>query len=958
MRYGCNNNTITGNTANNDEYGIYLRSSDGNTISGNTANNDEYGIYLIGNCDNNTISNNTANNNSNYGISLYNCDFNNITGNTANNNTEGGIYLNYCGDNTIENNTLFNNTEVGIRLTGMTHDNLIYKNILGGNTLHACDDGTNNFWDNGTVGNLWVDYDGVDANGDGIGDIYYNISGDANKKDFNPIYPIPRPLNMDLHQDIGYIYLSWDEPIHYVLPIIRYNIYRGETEGGSKTYIENSGTTEFYDIPPLNYTMYYYIVRTVNMLGESENSTEVSGMAREAPFVQWKTPGEEEVVVLPVGDAVFNFKYDCVDIDDIKLEINGTDFGSIWNLNSIILSPYKDIDGRVNATLRGYQTGIPTPIVNDTRTFIFTKLTSEVYELLDTGTKYLGQQLYLILHDPSGDRSFSSFIETTTISIGVGGEISYGVSGSLEIGTDFKLFGIGVGASFKVELKATEEEGYEYRYEITDITGLTSSQDEYDKDYIGPGYGDRYWGEAWTLKWELKAYYRTYFNGSALYEQPKLAYGIIRGGEVLLNDYNAPQAWRDLNPVHNGWQNVNWKDNLTIAGGSPYTKTHEVTETAKHTKSVEIEIGLEARTKLSYGGCYMEASIGLSTSSKNYREQEETNAYIISYTIYDDESTDTIVQEYGIDTLFGTYIFRPNEFMCETSYPLEHNTTDYIPPIIDFPTVELDSSNDGLYPCKDDSPIITIDIFDEGGIQSALLWFSINDGANWDSAILSEQPANPGTWQASIPAHNHGTTVLWHIQVWDLRGLNSTRKDPNGNSYRYTVTNRAPTLSLISPNGNETLKDSVLIEWSASDLDGDDLTFTLAYSDGGGGWYLIEENLTGNSYEWDISNIPYSDSILIKVVVYDGFGGQAEDQSDFLFTIGDPPKERSISEDDDDDDGDEIYEIDSVLIAASIVIAGSVIATTIVLHAFLMKKRFVAETSIPSKKKKPIKKLK
>ena len=164
--------------------------------------------------------------------------------------------------------------------------------------------------------------------------------------------------------------------------------------------------------------------------------------------------------------------------------------------------------------------------------------------------------------------------------------------------------------------------------------------------------------------------------------------------------------------------------------------------------------------------------------------------------------------------------------MCETSYPLEHNTTDYIPPIIDFPFVQLDSSQDGLYPCKDDSPIITIEIFDEGGIQQALVWFSINDGANWDSAILSEQPANPEIWQASIPSQDHGTTVLWYVQVWDLRGLNSTRKDPNGNLYRYTIINRAPTLSLISPNGGNTFKDSVLIEWSASDLDGDGLTYT------------------------------------------------------------------------------------------------------------------------------------
>lgn len=918
LKANCSHNIISGNIMINLWNGIYLEGgSENNTITGNILNDCEYGIVIWNTCDHNDIIANNIDN-SKSAVQLYS-SYNNIIANNINHSTTGinsgiGEFIYFFSEyNTIIDNNIFNSGYFAIKMgNGGNHlvkgnylcsavsgirlidspDNTIYQNIFknfsGDNAINEGGGGSN--WDNGTVGNYWDDYVGADINEDGIGDsIYTNTGSPVPFTDYKPIYHIPKPpVNMDLDQNIGYIHLSWDAPIHYIP--ITYNIYRGETEGGNKIYIGSSSTTEFNDIPPFNKTMYYYIVRTEMLLEESENSTEVSGMAFDAPFIRWRTPSEEELVVLPVGDAVFNFEYDCGEINDTKLEINGIDFGSIWNMSSTILSPYTvDIDGRVNATIWGYQTGIPTPVVNDTRAFIFTKLTSEVYELLEEDTKYLGQQLYMILHDPCGDSSFSSFAETSTISIGVGGEITAGVTGGLEFGGGFSLFGISVGSSYKLELKASTEIGYGYRYEITDITSLTSSQDIYDEDYIGPGYGDRYWGEAWTLKWELKAYYRTYFNGSELYEEPKIAYGIIRGGEVLLNDYNAPQVWRDLNPIHNGWQNVNWIDNLTIAGGSPYTKTNEVTTTQTQSKSFEIGISIESRNKLSCSGFFIESSIGVSVSTKVYREQEETHAHEVSLTIYDDESTDTIVQEYGIDTLFGTYIFRPNEFMCETSYPLEHNTTDYIPPIIDFPIVQLDSSQDGLYPCKDDSPIITIEIFDEGGIQQALLWFSINDGANWDSVILSEQPANPGTWQASIPAHDHGTTVLWYVQVWDLRGLTSTRKDPNENLYKFTIINRAPTLSLISPNGGDTLKDSVLIEWSASDLDGDGLTFTLAYGDGSGGWNFIEDGITGTLYEWDITNIPYSDSILIKIIAYDGFGGQAEDQSDFLLTIGEPP---------------------------------------------------------------------
>ena len=78
------NNTVTGNTCNNNSNdGIRLYSSSNNTVTGNTCNNTVTGIYLYSSSNNNTVTGNTCNNNSNYGIRLYSSSNNTVTGNTC-----------------------------------------------------------------------------------------------------------------------------------------------------------------------------------------------------------------------------------------------------------------------------------------------------------------------------------------------------------------------------------------------------------------------------------------------------------------------------------------------------------------------------------------------------------------------------------------------------------------------------------------------------------------------------------------------------------------------------------------------------------------------------------------------------------------------------------------------------------------------------------------------------------
>lgn len=185
-------NIISGNTANYG--GMHFSGSHNNTISGNIANNiHQFGMHFSGS-NNNTISGNIANNNSNIGIRFYQSNNSIVLGNTANNNGWDGIFLIDSNFNIITENTASNNY-YGIRLSIYlnldTIWNKIYLNCFTNNTYNAYDDGSNNQWDNGSIGNYWDDYSGVDANDDGIGDSPYNINGSAGSQDNFPLMKCP-----------------------------------------------------------------------------------------------------------------------------------------------------------------------------------------------------------------------------------------------------------------------------------------------------------------------------------------------------------------------------------------------------------------------------------------------------------------------------------------------------------------------------------------------------------------------------------------------------------------------------------------------------------------------------------------------------------------------------------------------------------------------------------------------
>jgi parallel beta-helix repeat protein len=177
------NNTIIGNNAVNNQYGITISSScSDNIVRGNFIDMTEYGwgVNLEYQSNQNIISGNNIKN-TYYGIELSRVSYNNVTGNNVE-NSDYGVYIYEAEDNRLWHNNFIDNAQ----------------------QVFFSGDSYANVWDDGypSGGNYWNDYAGSDANGDGIGDTPYTI--DANNTDNYPLMaPLGSPVEKSFPVNVG-----------------------------------------------------------------------------------------------------------------------------------------------------------------------------------------------------------------------------------------------------------------------------------------------------------------------------------------------------------------------------------------------------------------------------------------------------------------------------------------------------------------------------------------------------------------------------------------------------------------------------------------------------------------------------------------------------------------------------------------------------------------------------------
>jgi parallel beta-helix repeat protein len=197
----CTDCTLSNNAASsNSVNGIDIYYSDFCTLVGNTANNDNYGIYLD-HSDNCTLTDNTVIDAYESGINLYYSQNGTLIHNTLLDSYEG-IRLGHSDHCTLMYNIAVDNGR-GIALETGSQYNKIYLNRMQPFgpavpvSITSLDNGETNSWDDGiSIGNYYTDY---------IGTGTYPIEGSAGSIDHYPfIWDRTIPI-LDHPSDIEYV---------------------------------------------------------------------------------------------------------------------------------------------------------------------------------------------------------------------------------------------------------------------------------------------------------------------------------------------------------------------------------------------------------------------------------------------------------------------------------------------------------------------------------------------------------------------------------------------------------------------------------------------------------------------------------------------------------------------------------------------------------------------------------
>ncbi len=137
---------------------------------------------------------------------------------------------------------------------------------------------------------------------------------------------------------------------------------------------------------------------------------------------------------------------------------------------------------------------------------------------------------------------------------------------------------------------------------------------------------------------------------------------------------------------------------------------------------------------------------------------------------------------------------------------------------------------------------------------------------------------------------NNEKTFTFNLILPDLEGVEKIQLIRGGQVIaERSKTNHAPVVTLTSPQGGGLVQGMLNVAWTATDEDGDRLSYSVLYSINGGEVFeTIGVELHQASLQYDTAKLGGSDRAVVRVVVTDGFNTTSVDSQPFRVTSKPP----------------------------------------------------------------------